>query len=88
MCSQAKFVSGVCQITSEKCLSIKEAHVLYYWHILHSDETELLNKFYSAQLLRPTKNDWVQQITKDKKDLNINLSDEEVKLMSKPKLKN
>ena len=61
--------------------------LMYYWHILHSDETELLNKFYSAQLLRPTKNDWVQQITKDKKDLNINLSDEEVKLMSKPKFK-
>ena len=61
--------------------------LMYYWHILHSDETELLNKFYSAQLLRPTKNDWAIQITKDKKELHINLSDEEVKLMSKPKFK-
>ena len=61
--------------------------LLYYWHILHLDESELLNKFYLAQSLKPGKNDWVLQIAKDKKELKINLSDEQVKKMSKYKFK-
>ena len=61
--------------------------LLYYWHILHLDESELLNKFYLAQSLKPGKNDWVLQISKDKKELKINLSDEKVKKMSKYKFK-
>ena len=61
--------------------------LLYNWHILHVEESELLFKFYSAQQLKPGKNDWVRQIEKDKNELNISLSDQEVKKMTKLKFK-
>ena len=66
---------------------IRTRRLLYLWHILHLDESELVYKFYLAQKLRPSKNDWSCQITQDKKDLNLNLSDEEIMKMSKPKFK-
>ena len=61
--------------------------LLCNWHILQLEESELLFKFYSAQQLKPGKNDWVRQIEKDKNELNINLSDLEVKNMTKLKFK-
>ena len=61
--------------------------MMYYWHTLHLDENELLHKFYVAQKLKPNKNDWVSQILKDKKDLKIEMSDEDVKTMLKLKFK-
>ena len=62
---------------------IKTKRMMYYWHILHLDKSELLYKFYLAQKLKPNKNDWVTQIIKDKKDLQIEISDEEVSRMPK-----
>ena len=47
---------------------IKTRRMMYYWHILHLDKSELLYKFYVAQKLKANKNDWVTQIIKDKKD--------------------
>ena len=66
---------------------IKTRRMMYYWHILHLDENELLYKFYVAQKLKPNKSDWVSQIIKDKKDLKIQINDEEVRKMSKTKFK-
>ena len=66
---------------------IRIRRLMYIWHILHSDKKELLNKFYSAQKLESSKDDWVEQITKDKMDLNIQLSDENIKLMSQDKFR-
>ena len=56
---------------------------MFYWHILQKDRNELLYKFYLAQKLKPTTKDWVTQIEKDKKDLNLLIDDEEVSKMSK-----
>ena len=58
---------------------------MYYWHLMHLDENELIYKFYVAQSLRPGKNDWALQILEDKKDLNLDISDEEMKNISKTK---
>ena len=66
---------------------IKTRRMMYYWHILHLDKSELLYKFYVAQKLKANKNDWVTQIIKDKKDLQIEISDEEVARMSKFRFK-
>ena len=60
---------------------------MYYWHILNRDESELLSKFYRAQSLNPDVHDWVLQVKKDKLDLDIRLSDEEIKKLSKEDLK-
>ena len=60
---------------------------MYYWHILHLDHSELLYKFYKAQKLKPSKNEWVTQDEKDKKDLQLDLDDEEVMKMSQLKFK-
>ena len=42
---------------------------MFWWDIMHEDNNELLFKFYSAQKLRPVKNDCVLQIEKDLGDL-------------------
>ena len=65
----------------------KSRRMMYYWHILHLDESELVYKFYLAQSLRPSKNDWVLQIAQDKKDLNMEISDQDVRKMSEMKFK-
>ena len=54
---------------------------------MHEDNNELLFKFYSAQKLRPVKNDCVLQIEKDLGDLQQKISENEVKQMSKTKFK-
>ena len=60
---------------------------MYWWHITHTDKTEILNKFYRVQTLKTEQKDWIKQIIKDKKDLNLKISDDEVKNMSKNKFK-
>ena len=66
---------------------IKVRRLLYYWHVLQLDRSELVHRFYVAQSLKPTKNDWVLQIAQDKKDLGINLYDEEVRKLTLFKFK-
>ena len=46
---------------------IKVRRLLYYWHVLQLDRSELVHRFYVTQSLKPTKNDWVIQIAQDKK---------------------
>ena len=61
---------------------------MYYWHVLHLDSSELVYKFYSAQKLKPVKNDFVIQIEQDKSDLRLkNLSDDDIKKISKEKFR-
>ena len=54
--------------------------MMYYWHIMHFNEDELVYKLFKAQSLRPSKNDWALQILQDKKDLNLEIDDEDVKM--------
>ena len=73
------------------CLSlkylIKIRRLMYLWHVLHLDEKELVYKFYSAQKLACSKDDWVEQIKKDKMELNLQLSDNQIRSLSKDKFR-
>ena len=60
---------------------------MYYWHILQRDDNELVFKFVTAQKLSPSVHDWVLQIKKDKSNLDICLTDEEIKEIKKDKFK-
>ena len=45
-------------------------------------------RFFTAQKLRPVKNDWVLQIEKDKADVGLEkMADEDIKKISKQKFK-
>ena len=61
---------------------IKIRRLLYYWHILQRNKEELIFRFYTAQKYSPSEGDWVNQITKDKADIKLELSDAEIKSMS------
>ena len=57
--------------------------LMYYWNILHMDESELVKRFYSAQKMSSCKNDWVLQIREDLNQCKIEKSEEEIKKMTK-----
>jgi hypothetical protein len=61
---------------------IKSRRMMYYWHIMDLNQDELVYTFFKVQSLRPSKN-WVLQIMQDKKDLNLNIVDKDVKKMSR-----
>ena len=67
---------------------IKTRRILYLWHILHLDENELLFKFYLAQKLKPGKNDWVPAVFKDLEEIDLKVTEEEIKKMPKEKFRN
>ena len=61
---------------------------MFYWHLLNKDQEELLYKFLAAQQLSTSKNDWIQQVRKDMKEIKLELNDETIKNMSKNMFKN
>ena len=61
----------------------KMRRIMYYWHILTRNEEELLYKFYSVQKYSPSVGDWVCQVKKDMTDINLQLSESEIKSLSK-----
>ena len=61
---------------------------MYWWHILHVQETEMIHRVYNAQKYQTRKKDWINQIVEDKKSFDIGLSDDEVKNMTKNIFKN
>ena len=56
---------------------------MFLWSILQRPDTELVRQVYNIQLLFPVKNDWVEQINHDRLQADINLTDEEIKIISK-----
>ena len=57
--------------------------LLYFWDILHKNESELVKKVFKAQKTFAVKNDWIIQVQNDLKECKINLSEEEILKMSK-----
>ena len=53
--------------------------IMYWWHLVNLKSTEVLHKMYLAQKLNCSKGDWVEQLETDKKELNLNQDDEELK---------
>lgn len=67
---------------------IKMRRIMYWWHLVHSDQSEVLYKFYTVQKLNSSKDDWVCQLVKDKKDLDIEWTDDEIMKYSKEQFRN
>ena len=66
---------------------IKQRRLLCYYHILQQGKHELISRIYSAQVLHPEKYDFFMQVQDDKQELGINLSDEDIRILSKEKFK-
>ena len=67
---------------------IKMRRVMFWWHIVNLEKNEVLYKFYMAQKLNISKDDWCQQLQRDKEDLGLHLEDEEVKGIKKETFRN
>ena len=65
----------------------KMRRIMFYWHIITRNEDELLYKFFAAQKLAPSEHDWVHQLEKDKVDINLQLSESQIKKMTKCQFK-
>ena len=61
--------------------------LMYYWTIITKPAKELVQQVFQTQKLSPVKNDWCIQIEEDLKYCRINLSESEIRAMSKNKFK-
>ena len=66
-------------------LKIRCRRLLYWWHILTVNKTEMINKVYSAQKLAPASGDWVHLLEGDKKLFEIEMTDSEIAAVSQYK---
>ena len=57
---------------------IKIRRMMYWWHLVNVDKSELIQKFFTAQKLNKSKGDWIYQLEQDKKDLDMDLSDVDI----------
>ena len=62
--------------------------LMYLWKILHSEENELIFRVYQSQELDSHQGDWVRLVRDDMNKLGLQLKNEEIMKMSKPKFKN
>ena len=60
---------------------------MYLWHILSRDKSELIYRIYQAQKLSISVGDWVRIVQADMKELNINMTDEEIQGVPKQTFK-
>jgi hypothetical protein len=61
--------------------------LMFLKQILNSNKEGLLSRFFHLQKACPVKNDWVTQVEKDKDDIELFLSDNEIAEMSKNQFK-
>ena len=66
---------------------ILKRKLMYLWHLLHREDNELIKKVYMTQKVINTKGDWVEALIKERKDLKLAVTDEEIAKMSKNKFK-
>jgi hypothetical protein len=66
---------------------IFKLRLFFLKYILVQDEASLIYKFFYLQVQNPSKGDWASSCTETLQNLKINLSFEEIKLMSAPKFK-
>ena len=57
---------------------LSKRRLLFLWNILQRDDNELLQRFYLAQKVFRIKNDWSELVEKDRSDLEIDLTYEEI----------
>ena len=66
---------------------IKIRRLMYLWHILNRDKSELIRKIYEAQKLSNNIGDWIRLVEADKDELEIDMNDDEIQNLSKEKFK-
>ena len=66
---------------------VKSRRIMYLHHILSRKNNSLIKQFFQAQNNFPVKNDWSETVQKDLEDLNINMTLNDIKAMSKIKFK-
>ena len=69
-------------------IQISVRRLMYWWHILSVNKSEIIFRVYSAQKLSPVSGDWITLLEMDKQQFNIRLSDEDVASTSNQKFKN
>ena len=69
-------------------IKVSARRLMYWWHILSVDKSELIYRVYSAQKLSPISGDWINLLEVGKKQFNITLSDSEISCISKQKFRN
>jgi hypothetical protein len=67
---------------------IQKTRLLYLKYILEQNEDSNLQKMLNLQLENPTKGDWASTCVNDIKELNLKMSFEEIKFMTKQKFTN
>ena len=67
--------------------SIQVRRLMYLWHILSRNKTELINRIYQAQKLSSSVGDWVRIVQSDMKELNISMTDEDIQGVPKQTFK-
>jgi hypothetical protein len=66
---------------------ISSRRLMYWWHIVHANQSERIQRVYKAQKLSPVPGDWIELLEKDKRAFQVNLSDEELLTVSEEKFK-
>ena len=69
-------------LTSVKYVLIKK-RMMYLYHILVSSDTSLISQIFHEQQKSPLRYDWATMIKSDMKQIKLNLSNEELKMMTK-----
>ena len=64
---------------------IQKMRLLYLKYILDEEEDSILKKFLNLQFKEPVRRDWASTVMRDINELEINLSLEEIKNMTKTK---
>ena len=67
---------------------IQKMRLMYLKNILEQSESSLISKFFRLQQEEPSKGDWVSQCLKDLKELKVNQTFQEIKVMPKIKFAN
>jgi hypothetical protein len=62
---------------------IQMRRLMYLWHLLSRDESELIRRIYTTQKVSNSVGDWVRLVDADKTELGITLSDMEIQGVSK-----
>ena len=67
---------------------IQIRRLMYLWHILNRNKSELIRRIYEAQKMNNNSGDWIKLVESDKKELEIAMEDEEIQGLSKETFKN
>ena len=62
---------------------IQVRRMMYLWHILSRDKSELIHRVYDTQKNDNSIGDWVRLVEQDKNELGISMTDQEIQGVSK-----